>query len=62
MDVSWVQFILSEKISKVNIICRLKPGKGAGIDQMEQRTLRNVNNCFEYQHLLLLGDIWWSKF
>jgi hypothetical protein len=23
---------------------------------------KNVNNCFEYQHLLLLRGIWWAKF
>jgi len=24
--------------------------------------LKNCNQLFEYQHLLLLRDIWWSKF
>ncbi len=29
---------------------------------MEQRAFQNVKQLFEYQHLLLLRDIWWSKF
>ncbi len=32
-----------------------------GYTSMEQRTLKNVKQLFEYQHLLLLRDIWWSK-
>jgi hypothetical protein len=28
---------------------------------MEQRTFKNCKQLFEYKHLLLLRDIWWSK-
>jgi hypothetical protein len=30
--------------------------------KMEQHTLKKCKQLFEYQHLLLLRDIWWSKF
>jgi hypothetical protein len=29
---------------------------------MEQHALKIYKQLFEYQHLLLLRDIWWSKF
>jgi hypothetical protein len=29
---------------------------------MEQHALKNYKQLFEYQHLLLLRDIWWAKF
>jgi hypothetical protein len=29
---------------------------------MEQNALKNCKQLLEYQHLLLLRDIWWSKF
>ncbi len=28
---------------------------------MEQHALKKCKQLFEYQHLLLLRDIWWSK-
>jgi hypothetical protein len=29
---------------------------------MEQHSLKKHKQLFEYQHLLLITDIWWSKF
>ncbi len=32
------------------------------VTRMEQYALKKGKQLFEYQHLLLLRDIWWSKF
>jgi hypothetical protein len=50
--ITWV------KISSLPLAQKIQ----SAIPAMEQHALKNVKKLFEYKHLLLLRDIWWSKF
>jgi hypothetical protein len=45
-----------------NIVYSEKTPVFLALHSMEQQAFKKYKQMFEYQHLLLLRDIWWSKF
>ncbi len=53
---------LNNLFASTNVVKKMQPCVASIQYGMELHTFKNLNNCLNTKHLLLLRDIWWSTF